>query len=167
MLAEYEKANSSKGRSCRRGNIKWQRPTSEFIQINVDATVDFSADRVGIGFVPRNIEGSVLMAASKSVWPFYGVERVEIGGFLWAVQLVKSLVWMHCIFEGDAKVVIEALNGKVSRAAHNQVLIDNILTISSGISHASFVFCFGRLTWLPIGLLDGALLVFVIWFGPT
>ncbi|CAO2821316.1 unnamed protein product [Amaranthus hypochondriacus] len=82
------------------------------------------------------------MAASKFSWPFYGVEKAEIDGVLWAVQTPISSGWNNCFFEGDARSVIDALNGKVARAVHNQVLIDNILTFASRIEHASFAFCF-------------------------
>ena len=39
-------------------------------------------------------------------------------------------------------MVVEALNGKISLAAHNQVLIDNIFAVSLGFVQASFVFCY-------------------------
>ena len=82
LLVEYEKANSCKGRSSKRGNVKWQPPLIDVVKFNVDAPVDINVDRVGLGLVARNSDGKVLKAASRSVWPLIGVERAEIDGFL-------------------------------------------------------------------------------------
>ena len=88
-------------------------------------------------------DGTVVLAASKSVWPYYEAERAKIEAFSWAVELGQTSGWQRCVFEGDAKVVVfEALNGNVSRAGHNQVLIENILAHSKGFKKVFFSFCF-------------------------
>lgn len=48
-------------------NVKWKPPNSEVIKINVDAAVDINANRVDLGLVARDAEGSVLMTALKSI----------------------------------------------------------------------------------------------------
>lgn len=112
------------------------------IKINVDAAVNSKEDRFGVGVVARNEAGEVLLTASKTVWPFYIVERAELEAFQWAVQLVKDMQWSEVILEGDAQNVVNSLQCKLSRGIHNQVLVNNILAATSGINHLSFNFCF-------------------------
>ena len=123
------------------------------IKINIDVAVNIEADRVGLGMVSRSSDGTVVLAASKSVWPYYGVEHIEIEAFSWAVELGQTFGGQHCVFEGDTKVVVEALNGNVFRAGHNQVLIENILANSKGFEKVSFPFVFGKQIWLLIVIL--------------
>lgn len=79
---------------------------TELIKVNVDAAVNKTENRIGIGVVARDIEGLVIMAASKTMWPFIGVERAELEAFYWATQLANERHWEHIIFEGD---VVDAL----------------------------------------------------------
>lgn len=141
LLVEYVSAND-KGKDSVRRNSKWSHPLAGIVKINVDVVVDIHAERVSLGLVARDSNGKVLMAASKSVWPFMRVEHAETDGFWWAVQLASSNDWKRCVFEGDAKMVIEALNGNIIRVAHIQVIIENILATSLIFDQVSFEFYF-------------------------
>lgn len=110
--------------------------------MNVDAAINDKEDRFGIGVVARNDVGEVLFAASKTLWPVSTVERAEIEAFLWAVELAKMHQWLHVTLEGDAQVVVHALQQKLTRSFHNQVLIDNVLASSAGRISFSFNFCY-------------------------
>lgn len=46
--------------------------------------------------------------------------------------------------EGDAQVVVNALQGKLSRSAHSQVIVDNIINASARVPRISFSFCFRK-----------------------
>ena len=125
---------------------KWIPHDRDCIKINVDAATNIHNDRVGLGLVARNSDGKVVFAASKCQWPFLGAERSEIDAFLWAVQVAKNHGWSRCVVEGDAKFVVEALHGLIRRDPHNQVLVDNILALSSSFQDIRFVFCFREAT---------------------
>lgn len=142
LLDEYGKTNVKLGHVKARREAKWSRPPEGFVKINIDAAVDIGAGRAAIGMVARDSVGAVLVAAAHPLGPWTGVERAEIEGMLWAVSMVASLGWKHCIFEGDAKLIIDALNGRIGQAVHNQVLIDNILARSQDFAEVSFSFCF-------------------------
>lgn len=143
MLSEYRKANyfESKAPHDRR-HAHWVSPSHDTIKINVDAAVNMLDDRVGVGVVARNSEGKVLLSAAKSISPVTSVERAELEAFKWAVELVKNQNWDKVIFEGDAQVVVKALQGNLSRDFHSQIVVDNILLTASSLAHHSFLFCF-------------------------
>lgn len=65
----------------RRDASKWISPPRSVIKVNVDAAVNATDDRIGLGMVARDDNGRVVLAASKSEWPFMGVERAELEAF--------------------------------------------------------------------------------------
>ena len=54
---------------------------TEFIKINVDATINLHEDRVGLGLVAKDATSNMIMADSKSRWSFLGAQRAEIKAF--------------------------------------------------------------------------------------
>lgn len=86
---------------------------------NVDAAVNAKDDRIGVGVVARDDKRVILLTASKTLWPFILVERVEIDAFQWALEIVKEKQWSRVIMEGDDLNVIQAHQGKLSRGIHN------------------------------------------------
>ena len=111
VLMEYARANYCEVRKSKRDRVKWVPHDNEVIKINVGAAVNLEKNRVGLGLVARIADSSVLMAASKSSWAYSGMEHAEIDAFLWAVQFAKVHGWKQSLFEGDAKVIVEALQG--------------------------------------------------------
>lgn len=63
-------------------------------------------------------------------------------GFYWVASLVKEKSWGNVIIEGDAQLVVKALNGEITRNLHNQVLINNVRHNVSSVANCSFSFCF-------------------------
>lgn len=91
LLQEYKKATASDPTTKnRRENAKWSPPGHGHVKINVDTAVNTQEDRFGLGVVARNSDGAIMLAASKTMWNFHSVERAEIEGFLWAVELIKE-----------------------------------------------------------------------------
>lgn len=70
--------------------------------------------RGGMGVVARDSAGTVLLSASKSFWPVVHAERAEIEAFTWATGLVKDHNWSKVVIEGDAQIVVKALQGSIS-----------------------------------------------------
>jgi ribonuclease HI len=108
----------------------------------VDAAVNQKEDRGWLGMVVRNADGAVLMAAARTSWPLVDVERAEIEAFKWATELVKENNWNHVLLEGDASNVVNALQKKLTRSLHNQVLVDNTFYMLSNVHSHSFSFCY-------------------------
>lgn len=144
LLTEYKKANERECTgSAHRENARWVAPVQGTIKINVDASVNTKDDGFGVGVVARNDAGEVLLSASRTMWPFNSVERAEIEAFQWAMEIAKDKQWSSIIVEGDALNVVNALQGKISRGIHNQVIINNILAAVRGM-HDLFQFLFSR-----------------------
>ena len=89
---------------------KWMPPPPKMIKINVDRVTNQSQDCQGLGFVARDEKGSVLVAGSRTEWKDHNPENVEARAMFWAAQTAKYHGWRHVMFEGDAKLVVEALN---------------------------------------------------------
>lgn len=144
MFLDYRKAtlqDNSQGKTSR-ANVRWSPPALDTIKINVDATVNKTDDRVGLGVVARNISGDVILAASRTIWSLISVERAELEAFRWAVDLAKHHRWNKISIEGDAQIIVHALQHKLSRGFHDQVVVDNILEAAKDIHSISFSFCF-------------------------
>lgn len=142
-LLKYRKANYKiPANRPSRLNAKWEPPSVGHIKINVDAAINEKEDRFGMGLVVRDVSGSVLMAASKTKWPFISVERAELDAFQWAVEYVKAHNWSHVVLEGDAQNIIHALQRKITRSFHSQIVVDNILSDVVDIDQLSFSFLF-------------------------
>lgn len=143
MLDEYKNANAAARHDTKcRAPSKWCAPEQDSVKLNVDAAVNVPENKIGLGIVARNSVGHVLLAASKTLWPFSSVERAELSAFYWAVDLVKERRWSKVIIEGDAQNVVKALQGTLHRGYHSQVMVDNITHAASLGSHISFSFCF-------------------------
>lgn len=143
ILVEYNKATegSFEEKACRR-HVKWSSPDPSTIKVNVDAAVNMKEDKFGIGVVACNDAGEVLLAASKTLWPFVSVERAELEAVQWFMELIKDHQFIIVMVEGDSQNVMKALQRITTRGFHNQVLVDNILAASSTLDHISFSFCF-------------------------
>lgn len=143
ILEEYSKANAiTNGHVNYRENVKWKPPPEQFIKFNVDAAVNKEEDRAGLGIIARDHNGKVLLAGSKTIWPFVNVESAEIEAFKWAACMVKERSWNRIIIEGDAQQVVKAFQRSITRNIYNQVLIDNTLNYVSNVDSLSFSFCY-------------------------
>ncbi|CAO2825137.1 unnamed protein product [Amaranthus hypochondriacus] len=86
--------------------------------------------------------GAVLAAGSRSFWAGSHAEVVEAQAIFWAMQFCLEQGWLHVVFEGDCKCLIEALSGKCSRGFRIQTIIDNCRLLAINFSSISFSFCF-------------------------
>lgn len=172
LLMEFKKANDDIRKvHDRRTSSKWCPPVQQVIKINVDAAVNAKDDRIGLGVVARNYCGTVLLAGSKTFWPFIFVEIAELNAFLWAVELAKERGGSNIIFEGDAINVVKALQGSLTRGFHSQVFIRNILSEAAHLDRSMFQFCFREANSVAHRLARWALASFYsnVWLdgGPT
>ena len=77
------------------------------IKLNVDAAT--SNNSTAIAVVARNHLGvpvKVWVRSIKLTTPL----QAETEALLWAMQLARIEKWNHVVFEGDAKICIDAIN---------------------------------------------------------
>lgn len=128
LLSEFKKAHEVGSLSVlRRFNSKWLPPNKDTVKINVDAAVNIKENKFGIGIMARNVADEVMMAAAKTCWPFVSVELAELAAVQWAVELVQDRFLLRVLIEGDAQVVVKALQRKIKRGLHSHVVVDNII----------------------------------------
>lgn len=72
------------------------------------------------------------------------MERSELEAFNWAVNLIKEQQWRDVVVEGDAQNIVHALQGKIRRGFHTQIIVENVSVAASDIQHIQFNFCFSE-----------------------
>lgn len=70
------------------------------------------------------------------------MERSELKTFKWAMDLIKEQQWREVVIEGDAQNIVHALQGKIKRGFHAQIIVENVSAAASEIQHLQFNFCF-------------------------
>ncbi|KAL6202511.1 hypothetical protein ACLB2K_026219 [Fragaria x ananassa] len=115
--------------------IRWLPPHNNFIKINFDGFVQ-GRSAAG-GFIFRNNDGNVILAAAKGL----GSTTIPTAE---ATTLRDSLVkardrgYMNDQVEGNSKLVIDAINGKLSPPWRLQMIVQDIRTIATSFSSVCF-----------------------------
>ena len=65
----------------RREDVKWVPPNLGSIKVKIDAAVNNKENRIGLGVVARNEAGTVLLVASKTLWPSILMGWAELEAF--------------------------------------------------------------------------------------
>jgi hypothetical protein len=92
--------------------LKWTPPPIGWCKANWDVAFNKELQRVGVGVIVRDNNGRVLAAKSFTK---RGVLKPLIGETMasyYAAQLCNQLGLQKVILEGDAKTVVEAINGE-------------------------------------------------------
>ncbi|CAO2819973.1 unnamed protein product [Amaranthus hypochondriacus] len=108
----------------------------------VGKALDWLSEYQSFLSVDFEAHGAVLAAGSRSFWACSHTEFLEAQAIYWAMQFCLEQGWLHVIFEGDCKCLIEAFSGKLSRGFHIQTIIDNCWLLAIKFSSVSFSFCF-------------------------
>jgi hypothetical protein len=88
----------------------WKAPPQDSFKINWDAGMDQKRGRVGLGVVIRDHQGRMWASKSRTVRGFMDPKTGETMAALMAVQFCQEMGFHNAHFEGDAKVVVEAIN---------------------------------------------------------
>ncbi|KAF5477203.1 hypothetical protein F2P56_003868 [Juglans regia] len=91
---------------------KWKRPGEEMVKVNWDTSFDSSNLKMGAGIVLRDGESEVLVALCMSKMNVNHLILAEFHALWRAVELCIELNMKNIVFEGDALVVIKAVNSK-------------------------------------------------------
>ncbi|XP_074373973.1 uncharacterized protein LOC141714348 [Apium graveolens] len=106
------------------GIQNWSKPPGGWIKINVDAACRPGDDFVGAGCVMRDDCGKFLRASSTRIRGKMQPKMAE------AVSLREALSWTKqwrsnkCIFECDAKPVVDAVNGARGKSMFDTIVED-------------------------------------------
>ncbi|XP_038708505.1 uncharacterized protein LOC120003559 [Tripterygium wilfordii] len=103
----------------------WKGPQINLIKANWDAAIQSQNDRTGMGVVFRDASGEVMASSSLLRMTALHPSLAEALAALHAVKLALELGFTELIFEGDAAVVVEAINGSdVHRAIWSPVIME-------------------------------------------
>ncbi|XP_042974763.1 uncharacterized protein LOC122306401 [Carya illinoinensis] len=106
----HEKPRENRTRPVETVRTVWKPPSQDYLKVNVDAAVDSKRGKVGIGIVVRDFRGEVhvIVAAPRQLTRNASV--AESLAMLRAILLCSELGLTRVQLEGDAKVVVEAIN---------------------------------------------------------
>ncbi|KAF5454152.1 hypothetical protein F2P56_023836 [Juglans regia] len=114
LFKERNQININRAERCHgRGSTQtWKLLDCPYFIVNFDATFDKDNGRMGLGIIIRDSEGSLqacLTAFKDHICLVFQAESVALHK---AMELCIELGLSQVSFEGDAKVVIDAVNSK-------------------------------------------------------
>ncbi|KAL6144672.1 hypothetical protein ACLB2K_055363 [Fragaria x ananassa] len=115
--------------------IRWLPPHNNFIKINFDGFVQ-GRSAAG-GFVFRNSDGNVILAAAKGLGSTT-IPTAEATALRDSLVKARDRGYMNVQVEGDSKLVIDAINGKLSPPWRLQKIVQDIQTIATSFSSVCF-----------------------------
>lgn len=113
MTVEWNRAreevskHSAQIKACRR---KWCKPPDGWIKVNTDAACHLRTGRMGVGCIIRDDRGCFIRARSKVIQGRLQPREVEAIGLREALSWTKEWRMTRCIFECDAKSVVDAFH---------------------------------------------------------
>ncbi|XP_042969031.1 uncharacterized protein LOC122301707 [Carya illinoinensis] len=110
----------------------WIPPPTNCVKINWDAAVSVPQDRVGIGLVARDHEGSILVTKKLLLSSLTEPALAEALGAFHAANLAKDMEFRLVILEGDALQIVNGINHHAERWDRvGMVLLDTRVLLSS------------------------------------
>ncbi|XP_042980109.1 uncharacterized protein LOC122310294 [Carya illinoinensis] len=108
------------------------KQASQSLEDFKDAVVDMPQNRIGIGLVARDHEGTVLVTKKLSISTITEPILVEALGAFHAATLAKELGLNSIILEGDALQIVNGINLQAKRWDRvGMILLDNKVLLSS------------------------------------
>lgn len=90
--------------------IRWAAPPEGWCKANWDVSIDKAQGRMGIRIAVRDDRGRVIAASSKMRQGSFEPATGEALPSFHAISLCKELGIQHIWLEGDAKIIVDALN---------------------------------------------------------
>lgn len=127
MLVDWRAAQEdmAKIRMQKHGyNRVWCKSPEGWIKINIDAVYMSGTGHTGVGCVIRDDRGCFLRARSKVVQGRMQAREAEAIGLLEALLWTKEWRKSKCLFELDAKGLVDAINGEGGRSYFHTLVDD-------------------------------------------
>ncbi|XP_074377883.1 uncharacterized protein LOC141719404 [Apium graveolens] len=131
---------------------EWKRSRVErtSMEVNVDAAVFTETDCVGIGSVISDENGGFLRARTQKIRALFQPREAEAIALKKALSWVKEVGYQRCVFETDAKTVVDAyksgegntyfhliISGCIDIGKHyDEVLVEFVHRSANGVVHA-------------------------------
>ena len=96
-------------RSNGTGDNKWQAPQAVFVKVNFDGAIFGELNKLGVGVVIRDNNGTILGSCSEKLSQAYKAEETEALAARKASMFAHELGFQRVILEGDALGLIQAL----------------------------------------------------------
>lgn len=130
-LQEYTQAQNwvphtrpSGGAECM---INWRPPPLGWLKVNWDAAVDKSNGRIGLGVVIRDHLGQMYASKSQTRHGYLEPVAAEAMAALLASLLCCEMRLQQVMLEGDAKVIVDAVNARETVWTRWGHLVEDIL----------------------------------------
>ncbi|KAL8102019.1 hypothetical protein AgCh_033792 [Apium graveolens] len=107
MIMVQEKKIAKTGASV--SSRRWSPPPHGWVKVNTDAATFATAANVGVGAIIRDHNGSFVGARTQKIESHLYPREVEALGLKEALWWTKNLEFRRCIFETDAKVLVDAI----------------------------------------------------------
>ncbi|XP_042973011.1 uncharacterized protein LOC122304814 [Carya illinoinensis] len=101
-------------------------PEQNMVKANWDAAFDAKARKVGVGVIIRNERGEVMVACHEQKLNVADPVTAECYAFRKAMDLCRDLYFDKVIFEGDAQVIINAVNVQVEDLSYVGSLVEEL-----------------------------------------
>ncbi|KAL2939333.1 hypothetical protein RDABS01_000165 [Bienertia sinuspersici] len=172
LLQEFQRVNNTAlNREKRRTEAKWQPPKDDVIKVNFDAAISTEFDRVGLGIIGRDVEGKVMFAMARTMCNKWESEMGEARAALEAIETARREGCTKIILEGDALVVIQALQQHTMRGGPVQLMVEDSIALCKNFESVSFSFCLRECNQAAHRLAKWAVSSFCdeVWYegGPT
>jgi hypothetical protein len=90
--------------------ITWQPPSRHLIKVNWDAAVSKEKGCVGVGIIARDFMGRVCTARSLTIGQILDPAAAEAMAGVYAMMMGRELSCEGVILEGDAQLIVKAIN---------------------------------------------------------
>jgi ribonuclease HI len=113
-LEDFQRANVSATTGvlseCQIDEIRWSPPPENMLKINFDAALNDRYGTVGLRIIARDASGRVQGAYSVTLKVTASASDAEALAALYAVIYAKERNFSGVLFEGDAQVIVNAMN---------------------------------------------------------
>ncbi|KAL6218231.1 hypothetical protein ACLB2K_011446 [Fragaria x ananassa] len=130
-----------------RETIRWSKPRSGFIKLNIDGAIDTHEGVFGTGAVCRNDQGHCLGVLAAPGTGYLSPHAVEVMALVHGLYFCRSAGFTHIEIEGDAMSVFAALDNSVDDFSNEGALLDEAKVIVVGVSFLEMEI--RQLIWSP------------------
>ena len=119
--------------------VQWKKPTTSGFKVNYDGAVFAETAEAGIGVVVRTATGSLMATLSQKIRYPLSVEATEAMAARRAVRFALELGLTEVEFEGDSRVITDALTGEKYSQADFGVIIEDTKALAQLLHKHSFL----------------------------
>lgn len=125
LVADWKRARQTEATKRNTTNSQcrtWCRPQEGWVKINLDASFYAGTDTIGIGCVVRDDRGCFLRARTNVLQGTTQVREAEAWSLREALEWVRKWRTTKCIFESDAKLLVDAIHGDRGRSNFDTIV---------------------------------------------